>query len=140
MYNVGGLLYRALVIGLIILLSGILILLCSKFWNHNLIKKKEFVIAIIIIIFAILYMMFYFYKAYSPIIAYHEGYLSREYRDFGMTYAYCFSNGDEKKLTFYLDIFSKKKIYISDFSQEIKYKIYYERDTYIILGVEEIED
>ena len=138
-YNVDGLLYRAFGVGLIVLLMGIILLICSKFWNRKLSKKKEVATAIIVIVFSAFYMVFFLYKAFCPQIVSHEGYLSREYRHFGMTYAYVFTNGNEKKLTFYMDSSTKKKIYNNDFSSEIKYKIYYEEDTKIILKIEEID-
>ena len=140
MYIVDGLLYRALVLGLLCLLIGVGLLIYSKFWNRKLLNKKELRISIFAIIFSILYISFFLYKAYRPNVAIHEGYLSREYRHFGMTYAYVFRNGSEKKSTFYMDSFSQKKIYNNDFSSEIKYKIYYEEDTKIILRIEEIDE
>ena len=139
MYHVDGLLYRAWFLGGITLLLGVFVLIYSKFWNRKLAKKKEILFASFTIIFAISYGLFFLYKANCPKIAFHEGYLSREYREFGMTDAYVFTNGSEKKLTFYMDSSTKKKVYSGDFSSEMKYRIYYEEDTKIILRIEEVE-
>ncbi len=51
---------------------------------------------------------------------------------------YVFNDETEPNEDFYLDSFSKKKIYNKDFEKGKKYRIYYEKKDDIIVMVEEI--
>ena len=52
---------------------------------------------------------------------------------------FTFDGGENLNPSFELDAFSKKKIYSEDFEKESKYKIFYEKDTNIIVKVEKIK-
>lgn len=158
MYNLEGILYRALSPGLFILILGVLVLITSKIRDSKtrnkklVIKNKEKAdveskwVAIAAIVFALLYMLFYVYKYNNPTIVIHEGYYVEEYRNTGaglkfqLWYDYVFTDGDNPKPSYHMDASSRKEIYPDEFSSEVKYRIYYERDTKIIVRVEPIEE
>lgn len=50
-----------------------------------------------------------------------------------------FTNDGKPKLGVKLDVKSKKEIYPNDFEKDVKYRIYYEERTDIILRVEKME-
>lgn len=52
------------------------------------------------------------------------------------SWIYVFDDGELSKETFYLDSFSKKKIFNKDFEEGKTYKIYYEEKDRIIVRVE----
>lgn len=145
-YDVGGLFYRVWWQGFAaLLISGLVLLIVIIFQRRKKSKKdrkqankKDFIIPIIAMIVSSAYMFFFLYKANHPKIISHEGYFVRENRHRGMEWEYCFTNGDEKKKIFYIDSFTRKDIYAEDFSSEIRYRVYYEEDTKIILRIEEI--
>ena len=56
-----------------------------------------------------------------------------------VTSEYVFWNGEGKRQVFYLDVFSKKEIFPSEFEVHQKYTIYYDEFTNVIIKVEAIE-
>ncbi len=89
-------------------------------------------------------MSYFSYKTVMPDIVSCEGAFVYEYRDsrvappLPLTAGYVFDVVDEEdNLVFYLDVYSKKKIYPYEFIENKTYKVYYEKDTKIIVGIEE---
>lgn len=141
MYNTSGLLYRAFSIGVIMLIIGVALLLSSKFWKPQSRKFSSAIIAICITLYAILYISVFSFKAINPVIAFYEGSFVREYRDSSkgpFTYSFVFDDGVGADKRLRLDSFSKKDIFPDDFIEGEMYKIIYEKDTGIILHVEQI--
>ena len=142
MYNLSGLVYRIRAVGLFIFALGAFCLLLSCFWNAKKRDKKGMRIASVLIAISVVYSGYYIYKLYHPIILSHDGYFIEEHRDssiappFPFTTSYTFSNKGGLKPVFYLDVFSKKKIYNTEFNPDIEYRIYYEKSTDIIVRVE----
>ena len=132
MYNYNGIIFRMLVDGSIWLLLG---LICIAIDRHSSRKKISFH-SWIVIVLAICTYCYFGSIAINPAIETHEGYLTREYRKGGFgTMAYTFTApGDD--LTFYLDFNSKKQIHPDKMSNNVKYRIYYEAHTRIIVGLE----
>lgn len=144
MVNSGGLIYRIFAVGVIFLLFAVLLFCIRKYSNSKKVQKTEAIIALVIAVYSLFYIGFYTYKAFSPDVQYHDGYISREYRASSVapplpfTMAYVFTDSDNLKPTFYLDSFSRKEICPQGFDKDVKYRVYYEKDTNIILAVEVI--
>ena len=114
----------------------------KKRWNEE--TKKT----IFIIIFASLWFIIpgsiNAWHILNPSISSYDGEYLREYRANEVTlsffsFRYVFDDGTEPQEAFYLDSFSKKKIYNKDFEEGKRYRIYYEEKDKIIVRVEEIE-
>jgi hypothetical protein len=123
------------------LIIGIASLLSSKFWKPQSRKLSSVIIAICITLYAISYISVFSVKAVNPVIASCEGYFVREYRDSSkgpFTYSFVFDDGVGADKRFHLDSFSKKDIFSDDFIEGEMYQIIYEKDTRIILRVEQI--
>ena len=143
-YNTSGIVYRIFAVYGIIFILGIVCLLLSKF-SKNTPKKTEFIIAVIMILFSLVNIGTHIYRAVHPSVLINEGCFIEEYRDsreappLPFTYKYVFtSSTSDKKQAFYLDTFSKKNICPDGFLTEEGYRIFYEKNTNIILKVEKI--
>ncbi len=142
MYNLNGLIFRIWGVGGILFAFSLILLACSRFWNPLKCNKAELIAAVLGIAIALVYGGIYCKKIQNPSIISHEGYFEREYRDsteappLPVTFAYVFSNNGQPKLTFYLDAFSRKKIFNCDFEKGVLYRIYYEESSHIIVNVE----
>lgn len=143
-YNIDGILYRVYATGGICLILGIVCLILSKNRKQSKRIKVDFIIAVMMIIFAFAYIGSHIYMSINPSILMNEGYFVEVYRDstaappLPFTYKYRFTSSSNKNRVFYLDSFSKKDIYPEDFLEGEKYRIFYEKNTNIILKVEEI--
>ena len=73
-------------------------------------------------------------------VSVHEGEFVEEHRENPYLFRteYSFSNEGGVKPLFHLDIFSKKKIYSNDFEEDMRYRIYYEEKTDVIVKVEKL--
>lgn len=140
MYNTGGLVYRVLTIGLLILIIGIVTLISSKFWKPQIRKTGSIILATCILLFSISYNVFFAYKAVNPSIATCKGSFVRQsrYNAAPFTNEYVFDIGTDIKKVLFLDISSKKNIYPDDFQKDAVYVITYEKDTDIILCIEKV--
>lgn len=84
-------------------------------------------------------------KIVFPNVASYTGAFESSYRDSSVapplpvTYGYCFWNGEGKKPIFYLDIYSKRKIFPEEFKEAQEYTIYYDKLTKIIVKVDMVE-
>ncbi len=104
------------------------------------IKKTFFLIAFCTVWFVISGGM-NAYHVYNPEIScyvgkYIENRPANEPRLSFFSWIYVFDDGELSKETFYLDSFSKKKIFNKDFEEGKTYKIYYEEKDRIIVRVE----
>ncbi len=113
----------------------------NKHWEKGI--KTYLVVAVIGILWSVISGGTIIYHIYNPDISCYEGtYLegspANEPRLSFFSWNYVFDDGIELKEDFYLDSFSKKKIYNKDFEEGKKYRIYYEEKDDIIVRVEEI--
>ena len=141
MYDLSGVYYQLIVDALVFGLVGVLFLLTSRFWIPEKKNKKDFLIGLICIVLCAGLLIYHGGIINDYKISMHEGEFVEERRENPYLFRkeYCFSNGTELKPLFYLDIFSKKKIYPADFEEGVRYRIYYEEKTDIIVKVEKLE-
>lgn len=122
--------------------GGLLILIASRFWNHNKRHIGKMVAGLLLVGFCIfLSVSNYIPACINPKISIFRGaYVeSDKPSKFDvMTEHHFFSKDGEKGgKGFTLDIISKKKIYPSEFKKGKVYRIYYEERTNIIVKVED---
>ncbi len=146
MYCFSGIWFRMVACGGFFLLGGIAVLLLSKFWNASLFIKKKFYKGVVITLFAIGYILYYVFLLVSPSISCVTGHFVESLRDsrvappWPVTWAYVFDTGDALKQEYYIDSFSKRKIFPTEvLNSNFVYRIYYEERTKIILRIEECE-
>ena len=144
MYNYSGIWFRIWSACGILALISIINLLFSKPWKKKL-KIRDLKVELGGLTFAILMVIFYLSRIIFPDTASYTGAFQSEYRDSGASsplpviYGYCFWNGEGKKPTFYLDIYSKRKIFPEEFNKEQEYTIYYDKLTNVIVKVDVVE-
>lgn len=140
MDNYSGIIYRIYAFaGPTLLLGLVLVFLALK---EPLSKRKATMrIAILVLIVSIWQGSFYTYKSQNPTVLCHEGYLVEVYRArrAPFTDAYVFSNSDGLKPTFYLDFFSDEDVFGGELLENVKYQVFYEKDTKIIVRVMQVD-
>lgn len=138
MYNLSGLYYVMKSNGVIFGLVGIIFFICSHFWDPKKKNMKDLKIGIIVVL---CFTGYYAYAIADLKISMHEGVFIEERREnpFLFRKEYCFSNEDGLKPVFCLDYFSKKEVYPEEFEKGIRYRIYYEKRTNIIVRVDKVE-
>jgi len=135
MYTTIGLIYRGFAVGGLLLLIGVVLLLFA--FLKKITKMKDFIFAFIVLALGIGLGGYFFYKAANPVVVCHEGTLTRENRSKVLfTHEYAFSNVDGVKPVLYMDAFSKRDIYPDELLVGEIYRIYYEKDTHVILKIE----
>lgn len=141
MYDLSGLYYQMKVDSIVFGIVGLLFLFDSHFWILEKIKKKDLLIGLICFVLCICSLVYHYHVISELKISVHEGEFVEEHREnpYLFRMEYCFTNEGGLKSLFYLDIFSKKKIYSNDFEEEMRYRIYYEEKTDVILKVEKLE-
>lgn len=144
MLNYDGIIYRIWTVGGILVLLGITLLLMGCFGSKSHRDKKLLRAALVSLITAVLITAFFLFKLFNPAVASHEGHFIRSNRKSGAPFQYEFvfstTNPKDPNPVFYLDSFSKRKIFPSEFDKNVRYRIYYEETTKIILGVEILEE
>ena len=144
MLNYDGIIYRIWAVGGIFVLLGITLLLMGRFWSKSHRDKKLLKAALIPLVAAVLSITFFLYKYVNPAVMQHEGCFVRTNRKSGAPFQYEFvftaKNPKDPNPIFYLDSFSKRKIFPREFDKNVRYRIYYEETTKIILGVELLEE
>lgn len=141
MFDVSGIIYRMIAVGGMMLLLALALLVLSAYVAAKH-KRGYRLWGVIILVLAVLYGSYFGYKALRPTVEIHEGYLEKEYRDsrvappLPFTHAYVFTNKGDDMPRFYLDTFSKKEIFGEELISGVLYRVYYEKDTRIILKVE----
>ena len=145
MYNFSGIIHRIWSTGGILLLLGIIGVLIDRYEAKR--KGKEFKIknckvSIITIVLAVGLCLFFVSRIVFPNISSYTGvfqYEKDESRGPLLSNEYVFWNGGKKDQVFYLDVYSKQKIFPEDFEEAEEYIIYYDKLTKIIVGVERVE-
>ena len=138
-----GIKYRIFSLGVSFLCMAILVLIFSKFWNSKKRDKRGIFIGLIVLVFSIANICYYGNILYNPTISYHDGYFVEERRNAAITpytHEYIFTNENDTKPIFYLDNFSKKRIYNKPLVENHKYRIYYEERQKIIVGITLIDE
>ena len=138
MDNYNGIIYRIGAVAGPILILGILLIVIA-FRKPMPQKKWEILFAVGVISVSLIFGGWYLYKSLNPVILCQSGYISeiRRYNKVPFTNAYIFLDDKNEKKTFYLDSFSKKKIMTKNFEENHEYQIFYEKDTKIIVRVED---
>lgn len=141
MFSFSGILYRIWGVCGIILILGVVCILLEKPWKKS-VKMKDYKLGLIAILFAICLSTIYASRIVCPDISIYTGEFIESHRNsrvappLPFTDEYVFWNGEGKKQVFYLDIFSKDKIFPYDFVNDLKYTIYFDEFTNIIVKVE----
>lgn len=144
-YCFDGLIYRIFAVGGVITLAGTAPFFISRFASRSEPAVWEKQCFLLSGVFGVIYTLWYLILLLNPAISMHRGYFIDEYRDsrvappLPLTMAYSFSNDYQPRPVFYLDVFSKKKIFNQEFDADKEYIIYYEEHTNIILKVEEVD-
>ena len=144
MYNFSGVFFRIWGVCGTILILGIICLLFKKPWAKN-IKLKNCKFELFLIAFAIFFSLIYTSRIIFPDVSSHTGEFINSHRNsrvappLPVTFEYVFDNGGGKNQVFYLDIFSKKKIFPYEFESNRKYTIYFDEFTNVIVKVELVE-
>lgn len=144
MYNFSGILYRIWGVCGLILLLGLVCILFEKPWAKSF-TIRDCKIGLILIAFSVSLGIVYMSRIVSTDISSYTGEFigyqrnSRVAPPLPVTYEYLFDNGEEKQPVFYLDIFSKDKIFPSEFEEGKEYTIYFDGLTNIIVKVENIK-
>ncbi len=150
MYNLSGIKHLILFSDLPMCLLALLLLVLEWKKISKSIKRKCWEKGVKGTLFIIAFCFIWFlisggnnaYHMKHPIISCCEGMYLREYRanesrlSF-FSWRYVFDDGEKPYESFYLDSFSKKKIFNKDFEEGKTYKIYYEEKDRIIVRVEE---
>ena len=144
MYNFSGILYRIWGVCGVILILGVVCVLFEKPWAKN-VKIRDYKLGLIMIAFAIGMSLIYASRIVFPDVSSYTGEFIESHRNsrvappLPVTSEYVFWNGEGKRQVFYLDVFSKKEIFPSEFEVHQKYTIYYDEFTNVIIKVEAIE-
>lgn len=144
MFNFSGVLYRIWGGCGVILVLGVACNLLNRPWARE-VKIKDCKLGLIMIAAAIGLSLLYASRIVFPGVSSHTGEFIDSHRNsrvappLPVTNEYVFWNGEGKKQTFYLDIFSKKEIFPDDFVSDRKYTIYFDEFTNVIVQVECIE-
>ena len=144
MFNFSGVLYRIWGVCGVILVLEVACILLNRPWARE-VKIKDCKLGLIMIAAAIGLSLLYASRIVFPGVSSYTGEFIDSHRNsrvappLPVTNEYVFWNGEGKKQTFYLDIFSKKEIFPDDFVSDRKYTIYFDEFTNVIVQVECIE-
>ena len=140
MYNLGGIYYQLKSNAILFFGLAVVFFILSRCWDIGKRNIKQMMIGLVCTVLAICSVIFYSIIIRNPKITTHEGYFVSEHRvnTHVLKMEYCFSNNNEIKPVFYLDVLTKKEIYPKDFNTKQKYRIFYEETTNTIVKIEEI--
>ena len=140
MYNFSGIFFRIWGVCGVILLLGVACVLFEKPWTKDF-KFQDCKIGLILIAFSICLGILYATKISFPDVSSYTGKFietsrnSRVAPPLPVTYEYVFWDGEGKKQVFYLDAFSKKKIFPGEFDSDQEYTVYFDEFTNVIVKV-----
>ena len=143
MFNFSGIIYRIFGVCGAIFILGIIYILLNKPWSQNF-KIQNCKLSIISIALAVCLSLLYISRIIFPAVSSYTGEFIDHHRNsrvappLPVTYEYVFGNDEDKKHVFYLDVFSKEKIYPSEFEHGCKYTIYFDKLTKVIVAVKVI--
>ena len=141
-YDLSGIVYRLWAVAGVLFFFGLLFLTISRFWNRAKIDGNRIVVGLCFIVIALAVGGKYMIAAAEPKIETYEGYFCESYRDsrvappLPFTNCYVFTNKTKPNPGFYLDTFSKRKIWPQGFRDNVLYRIHYESTSKIIVKVE----
>lgn len=120
---------------------GILFLVCSRFWIIEKRNKRDLLIGLVSVLLCICSVGYHYYAISRLEVGIHEGFFIRENRDnpYLFRMEYCFSNSDDLKPIYYLDVFSKKEIFPEELTEKNMYRVYFDKRTEVILKIEKLE-
>jgi len=145
MYDFSGVIYRLWAECGIIFCLGLLCILLEKPWQRPRKRSKGYFLGILLMMIALGLGTYYMSRINHQDISVYQGEFIASHRNsrvappLPFTFEYVFWDGEGKKPVFYLDIFSKKKIYFPEFIEGCEYVIYFDELTHLIVNVEEIE-
>ena len=138
-YYLGGILRAGIATG-----GGcLLVSVCGYFISRKQKSKKKkvlmYVVYSLLLLYGITKASIYSYEYCHPDVAVARGTHISRYSDlFGM-YEYTFDlKFEEHNVAYFCDAFSMRKIHKGGLDKGCEYMIYYETDTKIIVGIEEI--
>lgn len=141
MFNFSGIIFRLWgVCGIMFLLGAILILI-EKPWKKKFSFRNN-IVQILTIGFSICLGLFYVSRLIFTDVSSYTGVFVSSNRDSSVapplpvTFEYVFDGNSEKNKVFYLDVFSKKEIFPDEFKENVRYTIYYDTLTSVIVRVE----
>ena len=142
MYNFSGIFYRIWGVCGFLFALGIVLIFLEKPWAKNfcITNCKTGLIAIA---FSVCLSLLYLSRIVFPNVSSYTGSFVEEHRNsrvappLPVTTEYIFWDGNGKRQVFYLDIFSKEKIFPNDFIPTHEYTVYFDEFTNVIVKVEE---
>ena len=145
MYDFSGIFYRLWGVCGILLLLGSGCILLEKPWVHGF-SFRDCKVGVGIVALAICLSLVYSSRILFPNVSSQTGtflYYQRNSRvapPLPVTYEYVFENDQEKKHSFYLDVFSKNRIFTSEFESGKVYMICFDKLTNIIVKAQLVEE
>lgn len=138
MFSYSGLWYRIITVPGLLLVFGILFFLIKKPWKNRKWLIGGATIVVVFVLFGLYYGRALLYPAINHLTGeYYTMHISRaRVGIIPLNYEYVFFDEDGQKVSFYLDYFSKQKIYPKQLMTETKYTIYYEEGTKVIMRLE----
>ena len=148
--NTFGIWYRVFFPGVFIITIGLIVALLTIYLRRKNVEKptkKKKIVEVLslsfIFIVGIGFMLYYLVIAINPTPVEYVGTFQYEQRNsrvappLPVTFEYVFSDEEnEYNQVFYMDTFSKEKIFSKDLEQGVTYKIYYDKSTNIIMKIE----
>lgn len=149
-YDFSGMYYRLFCPSMIVIFGGILCLLIAFEGKKDrkgkkVVNRKNVWFSISSICFGLLVAGYYGYRIQLQDVKSFTGeYVSermntREAPPLPLTVEYTFEDSQGKERSFFLDVFSKKRIWMEDFEEGQEYVIYYDARARIIVAIEEVE-
>ena len=137
MYDFSGIWYHIIIWGVMTIVALLFLVTersKTKLKNRKS-RKNEIMIGLLM---SIVFLLYYIYILINPSIEVFVGEYYKEHRERGLQTCYCFKEYDGSNNSFYLDLFSAKRIIPAGFVEGIDYDIYYEVNTKTIVKVEYI--
>ena len=144
MFDFSGVLYRIWGVCGIVLILGIVCILFERPWARS-VKIKDCKLGLIMIAVAICLGSIYASRIVLHDVSSYTGEFVESNRNsrvappLPLTEEYVFWNGEGEKQVFYLDVFSKEKMFPREFVSGNTYTIYFDEFTSVIVKVELVE-
>ena len=144
MYNFSGLIVMILGIFGLMFLLGVVCILIEKPWKKG-VKLKKYLLGIVVVAIAVCMSLVLVHHIVVPNVSSYTGEFvktnrtSRGGRFLPIFDQYIFWNGEEKRQTYYLDVFSKKEIFPGELEEGKVYTVYFDEYTNTIVRVDIVE-
>ena len=119
-------------------IGGMLIIIVNLPLKKKKKEMKDLLFGILCIILSISTVIYYTYVTTHPQIKYFEGSYDQVIRHKTFSGNEFVFKDSEGTMGFYISLHSKEKIYPNDFEEGVKYRIFYEDRTSIIVKVEKL--